>query len=81
MMLECCPADFLDCSSTANKDVKMLIIEYEESANNLLKRKVTYEILTRALRKVGTIKNLSTKIHSNLQLTSCNIFNTGLLSY
>jgi hypothetical protein len=39
MMLEYCPADFLDCCSTANKDVKMLIIVYEESANNLLKRK------------------------------------------
>ena len=34
---------------------------------------MAYEILTRALRKVGTIKNLSTKIHSNLQLTCCNI--------
>ena len=39
MMLECCPADLLDFSSTASKDVKMLIIVYQESANNLLKRK------------------------------------------
>ena len=39
MMLERFPADFLDCSNTGNKDVKMLIIVYEESANNLLKSK------------------------------------------
>ena len=37
--LECCTADLFDFSSTANRDVKMLIIVYEESANNLLKRK------------------------------------------
>ena len=79
MMLECCLADLLDCSRTANKDVKMLIIVYEESANNLLKRNVTYEVLTGALRKVWAIKKLSTEIHSWQAV----IFSTlhGLLSF
>jgi hypothetical protein len=52
---------------------------YEESANNLLKRNVTYEVLTGALRKVWAIKKLSTEIHSWQAV----IFSTlhGLLSF